>query len=245
MYNQAPAGERRWNIFARVLEDILEAHGSPLSMLDNYILDDRELVHRAKVSRLQQSLKEPKSFPLLSPFDIERIQAFFALSEAEMSRLRLAVVATAVERILMDRTTPENAYNAAEALFQALLHPADVEEFAQFSLALLRHGKGDTGMENQPMMAAELQEEVEPTLSPALDALDRAMSALHLGLDANSPGERLYRLRLAREGFVLALEKLHQTDAAIRDLALWRYWHDEAERGLKETAERLAALEAR
>ena len=53
--------QRVWNLFARVLQEILATHGLGLGHLD-----DRTHIHREKVRRLQLSLKIPKSFPVLN-----------------------------------------------------------------------------------------------------------------------------------------------------------------------------------
>src|SRR5215472_5210669 len=92
----------RWNIFARELENILRSHDLRLGQLD-----DRGIVlHPQKVWRLQQSLLSPTHFPILNPEELERLVAYLNLSKAEQDRLHAAIVATGVERTLMDRIQP-------------------------------------------------------------------------------------------------------------------------------------------
>jgi hypothetical protein len=104
--------DKRWNLFARELEDILLAHGKHLGDLD----DQTEDIHREKVRRLQRSLLKPKSFPVLNPEEIELIVEKFGLSEEERVRLRAAILATAIERVLMDRIDPDDALLASEQI---------------------------------------------------------------------------------------------------------------------------------
>ena len=65
---------KRWNIFARELEDILASRGLRLGHLD-----DRAGIHREKVRRLRQSLLRPKSFPVLNPSEMEAVAETFQL----------------------------------------------------------------------------------------------------------------------------------------------------------------------
>src|SRR5262249_3663984 len=119
------APEIRWNLFARELEDILATRGLRLGHLDNRKDEMGEpLVHREKVRRLQRSLRTPKAFTVLSPYDLERIIRVLQITPQERLRIHAAMLATAVEVMLMDRINLEDAYAAAEqilpVLYQAL-----------------------------------------------------------------------------------------------------------------------------
>jgi hypothetical protein len=102
---------KRWNLFARELEEVLNAHGLRLGHLD-----DRVGIHREKIRRLQQSLLMPKSFPVLNSEEMELLIQTFNLSEEERTRLRAALLATAIERMLMDRIDQDNALHASEQI---------------------------------------------------------------------------------------------------------------------------------
>ena len=101
--------KRRWNLFARELEDILTNHSLRLGQLD-----DRAGIHREKVRRLQKSLKVPKSFPTLNPSEMDVVIESCFLTENEVFRLRAAIIATSVEAMLMDRINQDDALKAAE-----------------------------------------------------------------------------------------------------------------------------------
>src|SRR5579859_204278 len=90
--------QRGWNLFARVLQEILVAHGVGLGHLD-----DRANIHPEKVRRLQRSLQAPKSFPVLNIEEMEQVITVFRLNRQEKVRLRAAILATSVEETLMDR----------------------------------------------------------------------------------------------------------------------------------------------
>src|SRR5271165_4605204 len=95
----------RWNIFARELENVLRMRDLRLGHLD-----DRGIVlQREKVRRLQRSLLTPSHFPILSPEELDRLISYLELTRLEQHRLHAAIVATAVERTLMDRVPPEVA----------------------------------------------------------------------------------------------------------------------------------------
>src|SRR5262249_29247054 len=112
----------RWNLFARELEDILAARGLRLGHLDD--LKDAwggPLLHRGKVHRLQQSLKRPKWFSVLNPGELERVIQALQLTTEEQVRLQAAMLATAVEVLLVDRLDDmRDAVRAAEQLLPLL-----------------------------------------------------------------------------------------------------------------------------
>ena len=108
---------KRWNLFARELEDILAAYNLGLGHLD-----DRVGIHREKVRRLIQSLRVPKSFSILNTEEMDLLVQTLQLGNEEVLRLRTALLATAIERTLMDRINPDDALLAAEQTFPLLLN---------------------------------------------------------------------------------------------------------------------------
>jgi hypothetical protein len=119
---------KRWNIFARELEDILAAHGFRLTHLD-----DRANIYSRKVSRLRDSLNKPKSFPVLNTEEMERVAVAFSLTDDEMLRLHAAILSTAIEEALMDRIDQDAALLAAEEIFPVIVN------------AMYTHGKNRFG----------------------------------------------------------------------------------------------------
>ena len=109
-----PVQDIRWNIFAATLQDILSHHNLHLWSLKSFG------IHPQQITRLQKSLKTPQHFPLLSPVDMERLTLELPLSSDEIIRLRAAMLATAIERMLFDRISAEGAYAVAYEIFQML-----------------------------------------------------------------------------------------------------------------------------
>lgn len=109
---------RRWNLFARELEDLLRAHGHRLGHIST-----RTNINPTKVLRLRESLSQrnPKCFPLLPQDEIDEIVAAFELTPIEHRRLQASVLVTAMERVLVNRLDPDNALLAAEQLFPAIM----------------------------------------------------------------------------------------------------------------------------
>jgi hypothetical protein len=125
--------EARWNIFARELEDILRARGMQLSYLYRVVG-----IHAEKVRRLQRSLASPKSFVMLNPDEIELLVENLHLMPEELQRLRAAILATAVERTLIDRIDQDTALKAAELLYPMLLDSLKKSTGSQSGLELIR-----------------------------------------------------------------------------------------------------------
>lgn len=182
---------RGWNLFARVLHDLLAARGYRLGHLD-----DRAQVHPFKVSRLQRSLSAPKSFPVLTPEEMEEVSRVFGLTCAEQIRLRAALLATAMEEMLMDRINHEDALRAAEQILPILeraLHAHDGDQ----GLGLAR-GTGGA------LAVPEGETALGRYLGPALANIDRATLALHLSRSAQDRQERIAYARRACEAFETA-----------------------------------------
>src|SRR5215831_8109088 len=111
---------KRWNLFARELEDILQDNGFRLGHLD-----DRAGIHRVKVLRLQHSLVECKNFPVLNPEELEQVEKVFNMTRQEHLRLLAALLSTGVERMLMDRLPCDRALLAAEQIQSIILESFD------------------------------------------------------------------------------------------------------------------------
>ncbi|HEU5374026.1 MAG TPA: hypothetical protein VFV38_01160 [Ktedonobacteraceae bacterium] len=122
---------KRWNIFARELEDILNRRDCRLGQLD-----DRAGIHPQKVSRLQKSLRQPKHFQVLDPEELEDVVLAFDLDQYEELCLRAAVLTVAIEGVLIKRIDPEDALLAAEQIFPIILRVLD------------RHKSGGSGLAN-------------------------------------------------------------------------------------------------
>lgn len=205
----------RWNIFARELADILAAHNKGLGHLD-----DMGITHSQKVSRLQRSLTSAGHFPTLNPEEIEALIVAANLDDSEQNRLRAAVLATAVERILMDRMDPHTALMASEDVF-AIFVAALREQSGAKTLAHVRAG----GALDDDVVGSAVD------LDEALDWLDRATLELHTSRNAVSPQARVSHAQLACAGYARALELLERGGRHTGEDGEWRYWRNEALRG--------------
>jgi len=222
--DEAPHGG--WNLFARVLQDILADHGLGLGHLD-----DRANIHPEKVRRLQRSLKVPKSFPVLNIDEMEQVITVFQLNRQDKIRLRAAILATSVEETLMDRINQNDALRAAEQILRII------------EQALQEHVNDLVGIgavKGGIMMSGE--SEIDRKLGSALTTIDHAMLALHLSRNADSQTERVERARQAREGFTSALAQLNNASPPLKLDDAWQVWHDEAQNGLLAAQSRLASL---
>ncbi len=217
---------RGWNIFARELESVLLVHGFRLGHLN-----DRAHIHPEKVRRLQQSLIKPR-FHVLPPEELEHVSVVFGFTDDEQLRLRAAVLATAMEDMLMDRIHPEDAFAAADQIFPLLFQA-------------LKAATDDTqGIGAIKGMPAEKQVEFDRLdgIDEALDEIDSALLALHLSL-AGRVDKRTDYLHQARQGFISALSKLDQLPHDLRSDQAWIIWHAEAHSGLAAAERSLAKQE--
>lgn len=209
----------KWNIFARELERILQARGYGLGHLD-----DRSHIHPEKVRRLQRSLREPR-FNLLSPVELERVGDVFEFTSDERMQLRAAVLATAIEDMLMSRIEADAALMASDQVFDILLE------------ALQTHGDDSDGIgavkgvSLASISSEQTQTPWQAALEEAVADIDRAYLLLHLAL-ADDSLARMRTAMLARESFLYALAALHRLGASATPGEEWSYWRDEAQRGL-------------
>jgi len=223
-----PAG-KGWNLFARELEAILRAHGSPLGHLTT-----RVGIHTEKVRRLRQSLTSRTfHFHLLNPQELEEIILAFQLTGEEQLRLRAALLATAIEELLMNRIDPESALQVAEEVFPLLLLWLRQRVEQQQGLTTIR---GRTDMH-------------EPTLDemfePILAQLNHGLLALYLG-EQGSLTERLEHHRNALKSFLAvqeALEMLCKQEPDLKADAIWQLWYSEAQHNLSQAQQSVEHLE--
>lgn len=226
MANQT-SSEKGWNLFARELETILAAHQLTIGQLD-----DRLGIHREKVRRLKRSLLAPKSFPVLNTEEMELVIDELQLSDAETMQLRAALLAAAIERLLMDRIDQENALLACEQLFPI------ISAAMQQQLNSIR-GLGAIRRED---VIASTYDESDLALEAAIEHVEKGTTALHLSRNVSSHSERVERTKEARSHFEAALAELEEVDGDMQLLAAWSYYQTEAQNRLAEVEERLEDL---
>ena len=215
---------KRWNLFARELEEILASRNLPLSIIDNRIKD----IHPEKVRRLQQSLLKPKSFPVLNPEEIDLIAEEFDLSDEERVRLRAAVLATAIERMLMNRIDQDNALLASEQTL-TILRASLQANFEQDS------GLGSTRGD----IESEEDDESDRIWRMIWNRNDQGNLKLQLSDDTYSYDERVELLHGADDDFEASLSAQDNLDEDWQDTEIRRVWHNEASKGRGLVRQRL------
>lgn len=186
----------RWNIFARELEKVLASRGLRLGHLD----DRRVVEHPEKVRRLQLSLDTPKHFPVLNPAEMDRLFVTMQLTRKEQCCLRAALLATAVERVLMDRLEPDTALMAANDVYEICL--AVIRGSPERMLAV-RSGTPHESGSTQNTQGAQ-----DALVAAALDLIDEATLALHAARDSLTTQAQLEHARAAESAFARALALL-------------------------------------
>lgn len=218
--------ERAWNLFARELEAVLGAHHQSLSALDAGLGISVE-----KARRLQQSLLTPGSLPVLDPEELDALELKLPLSPEEWTRLRAALLATGVERMLTYRIGQERALQAAERLL-LLLDASLQEQNQQDGKARARRrpdweAREDTGMDRAWERIWGMLDEAELALQLSYSVPDR---------------ECVRMLRAARTDFQAALDQLNALDEGTKSLPIWTDASQETRRGLALAEEMLADL---
>ncbi len=218
---------KRWNLFARELEDILVAHDLRLGLLD-----DDTGIHREKIRRLQKSLSTPKNFPVLNPEEMELLIEKFDLSEEERVRLRAALLATAIERMLMSRIDKDNALQASEKI-GTILREILLTQFEQDGeLGSIRSGDSESIEDNKEDM----------TWDRAWSALDGGDLARQLSNDVISYREGLRWAKEADACYTESLTELDSLDEDSKSLQIWNIWRCDAHTGRASTRARLEDL---
>lgn len=219
-----------WNIFARILQEVLATHGISLGQLDDH---PAVYLHKEKVRRLQKSIRENiLAFPMLTPDEMDRVIATFHLSELEQLRLRAAVLATAIEIILVDRINKYAALAAAEEILPILERVLGTHAFQEIGIRTITEG-----------VPAKEEADIDTALAGAFSALDRATLALTMSSDADNHWERIDRLHQAEHWFKKALAQLGGATATVKQSESWKLWQDEANHGFSQVTQQLALLE--
>jgi len=211
-----------WNLFARVLEEILNGHGSHLSSID-----DRAKIHPEKVRRLQQSLKDPKSFPVLNVDELERVITAFHFNVHERMRLEAALLTTFIEAKLMDQISPEAALQTAGCI-----------------LPVLEQALRDLRINSCMVKGGFVFDETEPEriLESALVNIDHALIDLHMSHSADALAERIACAREAQAGFDAALTQLEEVAELLKTSKTWQVWYQEAQNGRTVAQQRVLML---
>ncbi len=218
---------RRWNLFARTLEDILAAYNLGLEQLDQRAGIDSE-----KVRRLVQSLRTPKIFPVLNTEEMDLVVRTLQLGDEEVRQLRAALLATSIEKMLMDRINQDGALLAAEQSLPIILKALREQVSGITGLGGVRGGDG----------GSDEDDALDTLLEWTRQLVDDAERTLHMSYHVNEHTERVARAREARAHYEEALAELEEADAHIRALRVWQNCYKTVQQGLVTANERLEDL---
>ncbi len=221
--NESPVGG--WNIFARELAAILHAKGYRLGHLN-----DRAGIHPQRISRLQHSLREPR-FHVLPPDDLEYVAQVFGMNEEENIRLRGAILATAIEEMLMGRIDANDALAAANAIFPLLCDALREHTTAATGIGAIKGGV----VADDSLGSVEL----DAALEAALEQLDAATLTVYLAA-GQAQDARASALRQAAEELDAARTTFEALPEHARQHQAWLVWHAEILKGLS-SVQRLQA----
>lgn len=226
----ASSDEVSWNIFARVLEKILHVHGYTLWQL-------RTLagIHTEKIGRILRSLSEPK-FNVLSPDDLDRVVQACKFTPDEDMQLRAAVLATAVEKMLMDRINHLDALAAGEQVYPILYRALKKREGSSGGLS---EAKGTA----LPVATPFPSQAHDATLEPVIDDIDASLLLLYLA-DTSDGIDGAQYAQLARSRFLTILALLEDMESEVSSSPAWLVWHAETLSGLAHAEQRIAKQSA-
>src|SRR2546430_1826891 len=109
--------EQSENLFARELAQILAVHGLQLEQLADLVDIDP-----ATIQRLQKSLHSSTFSPVLSPDEMKLLVATLLINSTEQGRLKAALLATAIKRLLKDQLGLDYARQITEQIYPLLLN---------------------------------------------------------------------------------------------------------------------------
>ena len=215
-----------WNIFARTLQDILQHRQIDLAHLHNHVEIPQETVQR-----LVRSLHMPPGLPILSLDEMEQTVERLRLNPQEVTQLKAALLATVLQRELMSYIWQDDTRLVVEQVFPIVLQ----------SLAV--HGDEKVPDDGRGDAEAGEGSGIGFLLSPAVDAIERGREELNQSTYAGPHDVRIYKAHQAQSSFTQAIAFLKSLNRAIQGKRDWRYWFDEAQKGLSAATKQLAKLD--
>jgi hypothetical protein len=219
--------EPRWNIFAAVLEDLLDAKNKDWGL---GILDDRAGINREKVRRLRLSLEQPGHCYVLNADELAQVCAAFGWGWDIKVQLIAATLAAGMEDKLLDRIMPIPALEATKLLLPVVT-AALRAEYGDNDDDALRKTPGGMVLKGEPMNA------FDEKYATALRDIERGTLALEMGARARTANERRDTYREALDAFTRALAALESAPEPTSDA--WVFWRDEAVQGKNRAQKQL------
>ena len=216
------------SIFAYELEAILKRRQKSLLDMTRVPLT----FERKKVESLVESLKNVKRLPALNYGEIMSIVIELRLGKEERLRLRAALIALGVQRLLLDYLSPERVWQVAE----------EVRDAAYQWLLTVDGTKDDPFRRlRDRFIPAELLQGTEQVLDPltdALEAYDEGMAFSTLGhLQGGIQGQSLFEQ--ARAYLTQAQKSLDLHPPSIQKTEEWAYWSEEVKKELASVEDEL------
>ncbi len=218
----------RWNLFARELEDILNARGLSMSQLE------QAGIHHEKVRRMIQSLQVPKIFPIFTAEELALIEYRFRLDDEDMLHLQAALLATSIQKTLVHRMNQDDALSAAEQILPLIIQ------------GLLEQGQNSRVNDVLRSGASEpiADDEFEAFFDTIWQNIDDAEMSMQLSYGIGSQSEGIEKAHAAQVSFELAAIKLKRANTNIHALTLWQNCYTTSQQGIMDAKRRLEDLGA-
>ena len=216
------------NIFARKLENILNAHHSSMSQLED------AGIPLEKVRRMIKSLQTPKVFPIFTAEELALIEYRFRLDDEDMLHLQAALLATSIQKTLVHRMSQDGALLVTEQIFPLIVQ--DLLEQGQNSRVndVLRSGA------SEPIA----DDEFEAFFDTIWQNIDDAEMSMQLSYGIGSQSEGIEKAHAAQVSFELAAIKLKRANTNIHALTLWQNCYTTSQQGIMDAKRRLEDLGA-
>lgn len=192
------------NIFAHELDVILISHKKTLSSL--YTIRSPDVaIPPSTVDRLKETLQGQRS-ATLNVEQLAMLQERLSLTDEEMRRLRAALLAEGVRRLLADRLASIDAADDLASKFFQMLLVADGDQMQTKRDRLLEEVRGPQltrGIIESEEETSQKQEQVSALLEPTAEAYHQGMLWLEMARATSN--------WLARRGYVAHAKALLET----------------------------------
>jgi hypothetical protein len=215
--------EQSENLFAQELVQILAEHGLELAQLANVGIE------ATTIERLESSLHNSQFSPVLSPDEMELLVTGLLIDATEQGRLKAALLAMAVRRLLKDQLGPTYASQITSKIYDLVLDA---------SL------KADLGTLGDSVRGQGYDSREDRTWAVIWEAMDAADMALGLSRGI-SKAVQMSNLREARSRLEEALEALDSLKDAMGSSPTWLTNYKKASKDLKTVNRRLRLLETK
>lgn len=189
-------------IFAKQLRIVMHKHDKTLGSLYSVRIGER-VIHPVQIERLKQVADGDCSKSVtLNPDEIDAIEQEFTFDAEDTLRIRAALVAESLYRLLVARIAPDKALELSEFLFEALFQPNNAA-LIQLQTQII-DGVRDvpTLPDEEPAARAPVERQIEEGLEPAINAYEEGVLWLNAAYSAADD--------MRRRGFAMLAASLLQ-----------------------------------